>query len=260
LDEPKPVAVAGDWHGNLGWAITVTRSAAREGVSTLLHVGDFGLDWPGPKRGRYESKLNKYLLELGVTLIVSGGNHDNWDTLEKLPVGADGLATFRSNIRVLPRGGRTKIGDLTVGALGGAFSVDNKHRTKGKDWWPNEEPTPGDALKLIRGGPVDVLITHDAPAGVPLKGDFALPPEIRSGAEQTRVLLRHVVDALAPAHVFCGHWHQRKIHEITHSDGRVSRVDVLNKENSREGNAVLVWPGETPLRVEPLLIGANQAH
>ncbi|MFE4229968.1 metallophosphoesterase [Arthrobacter sp. NPDC056886] len=249
-----PFVVAGDWHGDQGWAIAAIQSAARAGAGTILHVGDFGLDWPGAKRGRYEAKLNKYLLDLGLTLIVSGGNHDNWDTLEELPVEADGMATFRSNIRVLPRGGRTKVEALVVGALGGAFSVDYQHRREGKDWWRHEEPTPEDAQKLIAGGPVDVLITHDAPAGVPLKGDFELTPEIRSRAEQTRVLLREVVDTLAPSHVFCGHWHQRRIHELAHPDGRNTRIDVLNKENSREGNAVLVWPSEAPLRIEPLSI------
>ena len=256
-DASRPLAVAGDWHGNLGWALTTIRSAAREGVRTILHVGDFGLDWPGAKRGRYEAKLNKCLLEVGITLIVSGGNHDNWETLAGLPLEADGLATFRSNIRVLPRGSRTQIGGLVVGGLGGAFSVDYIHRTDGKDWWRNEEPTPEEAQKLVTAGPVDVLITHDAPAGVPLKGGFELPPEISSRAEQTRVLVRGVVDSLAPTHVFCGHWHQRRIHEIAHRDGRVTRVDVLDKENSRAGNAVLVWPDETPIRIAALLIRDN---
>lgn len=256
-DTPRPLAVAGDWHGDQGWAIAALRSAAREGVSTILHVGDFALDWPGAKRGRYEARLNKYLIEVGITLIVSGGNHDNWETLDRLPVQDDGLATYHSNIRILPRGSRTQICGMVVGGLGGAFSVDQGHRTEGKDWWRNEEPTPEEAQRLIAGGPVDVLITHDAPAGVPLKGDFELPPEISRRAEQTRILLREVVDALAPAHVFCGHWHQRRIHELTHQDGRVSRVDVLNKEHSREGNAVLVWPGKAPLRIEPLSIRGN---
>jgi hypothetical protein len=249
-----PIVVAGDWHGNQGWAIAVIQSAARAGARTILHVGDFGLDWPGPKRGRYEAKLNKYLLDLGLTLIVSGGNHDNWDTLEKLPVEADGMATFRSNIRVLPRGGRTQIEALVVGALGGAFSVDKEHRAQGKDWWNNEEPAPEDALRLIAGGPLDVLITHDVPAGVALKSELDLPPKIVAQAERTRALLREVVDSLAPPHVFCGHWHQRRIHELSHSDGRISRVDVLNKEYSHLGNAVLVWPGEAPLRIDPLFI------
>lgn len=257
LDGRGPFVVAGDWHGDQGWAITAIRSAAREGASIMLHVGDFALDWPGPKRARYEDRLNKCLLEFGITLIVSGGNHDNWDTLEKLPVEEDGLATFRSNIRVLPRGGRTEIAGLVVGGLGGAFSVDQEHRTEGKDWWRNEEPTSEDAQRLIAEGPVDVLITHDAPAGFPLTSEFGLPPEIISQAEQTRILLREVTDSLAPAHVFCGHWHQRAIYELTHPDGQISRIDVLDKEYSRGGNAVLVWPGEIPLRIEPLFIRGN---
>jgi hypothetical protein len=189
IDNPRngsaPFVVAGDWHGNQGWAITAIQSAARAGARTILHVGDFGLDWPGAKRGRYEARLNKYLLDLGITLIVSGGNHDNWETLEKLPVEANGLATFRSNIGVLPRGGRAEISGLVVGALGGAFSVDQDHRAQGRDWWSNEEPTPEEALILVAGGPLDVLITHDAPAGVPLKGDFDLPPgRLAGGTDQ----------------------------------------------------------------------------
>lgn len=225
----------------------------------MLHVGDFGLDWPGLKRGRYEDKLNKHLLGLSATLIVSGGNHDNWETLNKLPVGEDGTAFLRSNIRILPRGGRTQVEGLVVGALGGAFSVDYEHRTEGKDWWANEEPAPEEAKTLIAGGPLDILITHDAPAGITLKGDFELRPELGWKAERTRNLISEVVDTLAVPHLFCGHWHQRSTHHLTGHDGGGTRVDVLDMENSREGNGVLVWPGEAPLRIEPLPIRGKQS-
>lgn len=254
MPEHRPIAIFGDWHANTGWAVMAVRSAARAGVRTGLHVGDFGLDWPGAKRGRYESKINSYLADHGIMLIVSGGNHDNWDTLAKLPVEDDGLANVRSHIRALPRGGRTTVEGLVVGALGGAFSVDYQHRTEGKDWWSTEEPTPDEAEKLISDGPLDILITHDAPAGVPLSGDINLSPEIANRAEKTRVLLREVIDAIVVPHVFCGHWHQRRIHELSHPDGRITRVDVLNMENSSLGNSVLVWPGDAPLRIEPLAI------
>ena len=190
-------------------------------------------------------------------LIVSGGNHDNWDTLSKLSVESDGLATYRSNIRVLPRGGRTNISGLKVGGLGGAYSVDQEYRTEGKDWWRDEEPTRADADKLLSGGPVDLLITHDAPAGVAVQSKFDLPPEMIERAGRTRALLREVVDTLAPPHVFCGHWHQRRVQTLCHHGGSVTRVDVLDKEYSREGNAALVWPGEPPLRIEPLSVRGN---
>lgn len=257
MQSARPIAVFGDWHGDLGWAIAAVRSAAREGACTALHVGDFGLDWPGPKRGRYEAKLNAYLADLDLKVTLSVGNHDNHDYASALPVDEDGTASVRSNIRLLPRGGRTVIEGLVVGALGGAFSVDYEHRTEGKNWWASEEPTPEEAQRLIDGGPLDLLITHDAPAGVPLKGDFELRPELVQKANVTRELIRQVVDTLAVPQVFCGHWHQRRIHELVGETQEITRVDVLNMEHSKNGNGVLVWPSQPPLRIEPLHISSS---
>lgn len=88
-------------------------------MKTVIHVGDFALDWPGTKRGRYEQRLNRALVEHGITLIVSPGNHDNLTNINKLEVQDDGLITWRSNIRILPKGGRTTVEGLRVGGLGG---------------------------------------------------------------------------------------------------------------------------------------------
>ncbi|WP_193343086.1 metallophosphoesterase [Pseudarthrobacter sp. AB1] len=251
------LGVVGDWHGNQQWAVTAIRSAARENVTTLIHVGDFGLDWPGARRGRYEQKLNRALAEHGIMMVVSPGNHDNLSRIGQLDVEEDGLITWRSNIKVLPKGGRTVISGLRIGGLGGAYSVDQAWRTEGKDWWPDEEPTVEQAERLVADGPVDILITHDAPAGVPVRSGLDLPADVVAGADRTRILLREVADQLKPPLLFCGHWHQRETHDLEHPDGRVTRVDVLDMENSREGNGVLVWPGSTPLRVEPLFIRGN---
>lgn len=258
MTDSRPLAIFGDWHGDVGFAIDAIRSAALANVRTMVHVGDLGLDWPGAFRGRFEARLTKHLTARGITLLASPGNHDNWRTILQLPVEADGLATWRPNIRILPRGGRTRIAGLTVGGLGGAFSVDFAHRTEGKSWWADEEPTTEEAQQLVAGGPVDILITHDAPNGVPMRGDFHLSREIEERAGRTRLLLREVIDALEPANVFCGHWHQRTIHAIDHPSGRTTRVDVLADENSRAGNAVLVWPDD-PLRIEPLIIRGAQS-
>ncbi len=246
--------MAGDWHGNLGWARTVVRSAARHGVKTILHVGDFGALWPGKMKGRFEARLNHYLEDSNIQLIFIAGNHDNWAELEKLPIKADGLATLRSNVRYLPRPGRTIVQGLTVGGLGGAFSVDFRYHTEGKDWWANEDLTAEHVAEFIAGGPVDILLTHDVPAGVQLRSGLRLPGDILALANVTRELLAQAVACARPAHVFSGHWHQRRIDEIMRPDGGTTRVDVLNMENSRDGNAVLVWPGGRPLRVEPLRI------
>ncbi|WP_028281089.1 metallophosphoesterase [Arthrobacter sp. H5] len=250
-----PLAIFGDWHGHTGWAIGSVDAAVKAGAGTMLHVGDFGLDFPGRDRGRFEKKLNKVLVECGLMLVVSPGNHDNWTTMAKLEVEEDGLATWRSNIRVLPRGGRTVIGGLTVGGLGGAYSVDQQHRTLGIDWWALEEPTQEEADRLVAGGPVDLLITHDVPASVPMTGDLDLPANIIADAERTRILLDEVVRKLQPSHLFAGHWHSRFTHELRHPGGNVTRVDVLANEINTMGNGVLVWPSESrPLRIETLRI------
>lgn len=250
----SPMAVMGDWHGDQGFALDAIRSAAREGASVIVHVGDFGLDFPGAKRGRYEQRLNKALVDLGVELVVSPGNHDCLTNINELDVQEDGLITWRSHIKVLPKGGRTSIAGLRVGGLGGAYSIDQAWRREGKDWWAEEEPTLEQAEQLLAGGPVDILITHDVPAGVPVRSQLELPADVIERADRTRVLLREVVDRLTPPHIFAGHWHQRVVHEIPHLGGRISRIDVLDCENSRTGNGVLVWPGEPPLRIEPLII------
>lgn len=73
-------------------------------------------------------------------------------------------------------------------------------------------------------------------------------------AEQARVLLRAVAGtvALHTCSVLTGiNGESRTLHQ----EVRISRVDVLNKEYSREGNAVLVWPEAIPLRIEPLVVG-----
>lgn len=110
---------------------------------------------------------------------------------------------------------------------------------------------------LIAAGPLDVLITHDAPPAVPLSGDFELSPQIVSQTDKTRVLLRDVVEDLAVPHVFCDHSHQRRTYELEQPGGRISRVDALNKENSHMAMRYSIWPGKAPLRIEPLFIPGN---
>lgn len=250
-----PLAVFGDWHGHLGWALGAIDAAERAGVRTLLHVGDFGLDFPGPQRGRYESKLSRRLAASNMQILISPGNHDNWSTIQKLPVGEDGTAQFTEQIRILPRGNRTTMHGLVIGGLGGAYSVDQGWRRAGKNWWPREEPTLEEAEHLVAGGPVDVLLTHDVPASVPMEGDFDLPTHIAERAEDTRRLLDSVVERLRPPVMFCGHWHQRLQHSTAWADGTETNVHVLGKELNREGNAILLRSTSSgSLAVEPLLV------
>lgn len=254
MKDNRPFAVVGDTHGDLGWPRTLLISAARANVRTLVHVGDFAVDWPGRGRGRYDARVERLLADAGLRIVVSPGNHDNIKTVQSLKIDPDGLATWRPHIRILPRGGRTVVEAVVVGGLGGAYSPDQMFRTPEKDWWIDEEPTEEEADHLVAGGPVDGLITHDVPAGVPMRGDMPLSEDQQERANRTRLLLQRAVDQLRLPHLFAGHWHQRKTFELVHTNGLRTRVDVLDREYSRDGNAVLVHPDELPLQIEPLVI------
>lgn len=261
IDGARPVAVVGDLHGDLQWARHVIRSAHAEGVKTILQVGDLGVLWPGAMKGRWDARLNKYLDAFDVDFIFIDGNHDSHRELRDLEVHSDGLARVLPRIKYLARGGRTVVENLVVGGLGGAFSVDHPWRKPGVDWWPDiEEVASQDVEMLVAGGPVDILLTHDVPAAVPMRSKWDdLDAETIARAQVSRDLLQQAVDALKPAQVFSGHWHRRHTDVIRHPDGAETRVDVLDMNGSREGNAVLVWPGE-PLRIEPLRVGSPNKH
>ncbi|WP_190273555.1 metallophosphoesterase family protein [Crystallibacter crystallopoietes] len=247
-------AVVGDLHGNLGWCRHVIKAAAREGISTIFQVGDAGFCWPGRDKFRFDAKLSRLLIDRDIRLIFIAGNHDNHDELEALEVGSEGLAKLREGIFLLPRGGRINHAGLTIGGLGGAYSIDRKWRTEGADWWAQEEVQPDDVAKLAAGGPVDVLFTHDVPDFVTMKSELDLPVEESARADVSRVLLTGAILATRPRHVFCGHWHMRKIAEVDVPYGSL-RVDVLHQDGSRWGNAVQVaCSGGLPLTIEPLEI------
>lgn len=232
----------------------LARSANAAGAKTILQLGDLGALWPGRGKGRTETKADRYLDSLALELIFIDGNHDNHHDLRKLEVEADGLARVRERIKYLPRGGRITLSGMVIGGLGGAFSPDYEARSATVNWWPGiEEVEVSDVEKLVAGGPLDILLSHDVPAAVRMVGDLELSEETRARAQVSRDLLQRAVNTIRPANVFSAHWHQRVIGTVDHGNGFQSRVDVLDMDGSQNGNAVLVWPGR-PLRIEPLIV------
>lgn len=241
LETPSFV-VLGDLHGDLQWARRAVRATAEIGVTRIFQVGDAGFCWPGRDKYKFDRKLDKTLKELGVELVFIDGNHDAHPELRRLPVEDDGLARLRDQILYLPRGARIHHAGLDIGALGGAYSIDQQWRSQGKDWWPEEEVHPSDVERLIARGPIDVLLAHDAPICVAgLDSQFHIPDVTVQRANLSRQLLQDALEALKPRQVFCGHWHQRRTFEFDHDELRAStRIDVLDMNGSRSGNAVQV--------------------
>jgi hypothetical protein len=98
-------------------------------------------------------------------------------------------------------------------ALGGAHSVDRPWREPGVSWWREETVTDADVDRAVTGGPADVLICHDCPAGVPIPGleesAHLWPAEELVAANAHRARVRTVVDAVRPRAIWHGHFHRR---------------------------------------------------
>lgn len=225
MKDPNRVVLAGDWHGNTGWACHVVEQAAKlladEEQKVILHAGDFGV-WPGQAGRSYLDEVARVLWLHRIKLLFADGNHEWHPELialreEGLRTGVLGLipidscAVTRARIFWAPRGHRWKWHGKTWMALGGAVSVDAALRVKGKSWWP-EETFTGEQLKhATRPGKVHVMLTHDSPSAVRMSfGELPRAWDIMDVARSTahREQLQDVVDKIKPEVLVHGHYHQ----------------------------------------------------
>ena len=211
------VGFAGDWHGNTGWAIHAIKSIAGRDVKILYHAGDFGL-WGGGDGAAYLRKINQTLSHNDMLIIVTPGNHENYDMLDKFPVNNFGFMVRNDipHVWFTPRGHVWRHQDAVIGSLGGAGSIDINKRVQGKSWWWQEEITDHNVdqfrsnIEENLSNGVDIMVTHEAPAGITLgtKGGGGVPPEIEHYCYKQRILVRDAVDMATPKTLIHGHWHK----------------------------------------------------
>ena len=229
------VVVAGDWHGSQSAARSVLQRARARGVSVVLHVGDLNVR-AGGGRTSIVRMIDSVAGKAGLRVLVSPGNHDDWDVVDAAPLDDDGLHVLGRRVRAVPRGARFTIGGRRFGALGGAVSVIGPRR-RGARWWPQEVVT-AEHVRRLGTEPLDVLLTHDAPAGVPLHSGYIPAIDAIADAAALRARLHAAVRRTCPRLLFCGHWHTYLTHDLPHDRG-VCTVHVLDREH-RPGNAVVL--------------------
>lgn len=241
------VIIAGDWHGRTLWGKAVIQAAVKHGIDTIYHVGDFGYigrggDW-------YINELAEFCEDHGVKIWVTPGNHEDWARLYTLWDGnfeepAD--LTGHGTIYMLPPGFRWERAGVTFMSLGGAPSIDRNYRIHGVDWWPQECLTLGEAMRAIEGGPVDIMITHDAPDypgkvhNIIYNGyNMAVQSWGQSVMEycmQGHKLLNSVYERVTPKWLFHGHYH---LWEHYHDKATGQHVVALDMEHKTH-NAVIL--------------------
>jgi predicted phosphodiesterase len=212
--DPTLIFVAGDTHGNWPWFRTLVELARRHHAQQMLQLGDFGLMPPGPDR--FLDNIERELAEADLELWWIDGNHDDHSRLADANRDPDGIVTLRPHIRYIPRGTRWTWAGVRFGAFGGAVSVDRGWRTEWLNWWRAETPTQADADKLGTE-PLDVLLTHEAPASARIVYDHhigLIDEQLEAEVHASRVLLDTVVDATEPKLVLHGHHHQRVTNTI----------------------------------------------
>lgn len=219
------VAFAGDWHGNLPWAISRIQELGSWGVQTILHVGDFGI-WPGPSGKRYLMGVEAACAANEVEILVTPGNHEDWSRLDQKQSedrgnGIGGVQWLTDHIAALPRGHRWSMRSpaghqRTFVSLGGAPSIDYEYRAPGKNWWPGEAISVEDVSRTVAGGHADIMVTHDAPG--PPYAVMAVESILSSNpmgwsdrglayATRGRELVTEAYLGVCPEVLFHGHYH-----------------------------------------------------
>ena len=135
-----------------------------------LQLGDFGFifkynDW---KWNRFLNHFEKnYPNKMIFTVL---GNHENYDSIEKMPVkdmfGAR-CRKIRSNVYAVERGEILSIEGLNILCIGGADSIDKAWRQDGISWWAQEKISDTDVKKTVEKGltcSFDMICSHAMPA------------------------------------------------------------------------------------------------
>ncbi len=210
-----PVGFAGDWHGNLYWARRMLAHFAERDVRTVYHVGDFGLATNVLGKG-YLVTLHKLCVNLNLRLYIVLGNHDDYDRFDLMRTDVEGWRYIKDYplFRFASRGHVWLHGDVLMGALGGAGSINKNVLREGYNWWPGEEILSSDVetlAKNLAGQQLDVMLTHEAPAGlrrIGMSKPAYLTEEVEYYCYQQRVRLRDATDAAKPLWLIHGHWHE----------------------------------------------------
>jgi len=250
FDAPGPkVLVVGDVGGDLEWLVEdVISYAQATGCARIMQLGDFGLIWHTETVQRQLDELDARLHAAGLTLTFLPGNHENHPLLEFLAGAAernvDRHCVLRPTVFYTGRVSTWWWDGVRMAAVGGAPSVDRFLRVAGQSWWPAHEMLrPEEVAVAMRMGPVDILFSHDAPAGVPMD----LLPDLDSTAH--RAYMTEIGRALAPAYWFHGHYHESLFYEFhhvlgtatvrgldcNHTDVDVDAMAVINLASIREG-------------------------
>ncbi len=196
----EKIIVVGDLHGQFG---QLNRLIAETKPGIVLSVGDFGW-YPRDFNTLYKDstgRLRRWNVEFKnktTKVYWAPGNHEDWWSLNDLTdneVFPNIFYMKRGSTLVLPDG-------RTVLFMGGAYSIDKKYRTLGRDWFPEETITQAD-IENLPDTNVDMVISHTAP------NEFnVVDYHEEYGHDPSRDALSYILEKYHPKRFVFGHMHK----------------------------------------------------
>lgn len=210
-DLRTPVGIAGDWHGDTAWGVQAIERFAQKGIHLILHCGDFNIWTPGSMGDFYLARISTALDDADSFLMVTLGNHEDYDRIEGFPEvpGLPGTVYPPGHPRILipSRGYRWEWNKKTFISVSGGATVDRMHRVLGESYWEQELLTDDEVDLIVKGGRADIMISHDAPVDVDVVGSHRSGSMVESFTRPQRERMKTVFDAVRPSLHFFGHYH-----------------------------------------------------
>ena len=165
------IYLTGDTHGDLSINKLSKRKTSKE-IDNLIILGDFGLLWSDIETNNEKYWLD-WLSEKPYDIIITLGNHENYNRIEKLPIIIrynNPVYKVRENIFMLHTGYVYTIENKTFFNFNGATSIDKSRRVLNKSYWTQEIPSEKEfqrAIKTIETyKKVDYVLSHTIPTNI----------------------------------------------------------------------------------------------
>ena len=209
------ILLAGDTHRNLRHTLWLIDQAADLRCASLFVLGDFayrmddGGQW-------FIQEVGDAAVDAGILVHWLDGNHDDHDWLDDVRADdctdddgflVSGMSPSATPTAVTAGRGAARLRRPRRGALGRPASP-----APHVSWWPQETITAADVDRCLDGGPLDVLLTHDAPTASPVAAVMAergAATPIARTPEANRRAVEQVRRATTPGVVAHGHYHLR---------------------------------------------------
>jgi len=258
------IAFFGDIHGHHDRMVSAVHEWQRNAgvqIDLIVCCGDFEAlrdevdlqSVAGPEKYRRMGDYGAYHRgekAFPTEVIFIGGNHEAYNCLDEVPAGGvvGPRCYYLGRQGVVCRFG-LRIAGLTGNYSAKAYSlgrrridfadpavIRSRKARKKATYFVREE-----VEALAQSGPVDVLLLHDWPAGLP---DLADPATVegtprRVGSEPAQELL----EAVRPRWLFCGHMHWYFRGDIPWPDGTLTTFVCLDKIDRPRGPFMAVLRG-----------------